>query len=418
MNLDFYAHPAQLKVIQHINRPGNEHTTLVAGRRFGKTALQLRIALLKAYCNYDTFDPAFRPDVLLFNPTMVQARRVLWRPLKNLLDYHGVEYKANGSEHTIDLGPRFPLIRVAGINDNNGDGCRGLKLLHVGADECQDIRMTSLEEVIWPAMADTPGSTALYTGTPKGKKNTLYHLAMMDEAMFFHFPSWANTTIPNFRRRCKNALRRLPRRAWLQEFWGSFEDAEGLFYSAFDPQVNIVQELPQQRYVSYVGYDPGQVNPGVVIILEGETDKSFYVVYWKQYGDGVNAVLPEDVRADVLRVIDKRGYKNMAIMVDPSCPAEILALRQKAALQGVNDFTYGINTVNTMFHKQRLFVVEPLADKAPDEILSYVRKQDKDGSYYEDKEGDGIPTHCLDGLRYVMATLNKKRKSVFTALRY
>ena len=82
-------------------------------------------------------------------------------------------------------------------------------------------------------------------------------------------------------------------------------------------------------------------------------------------------------------------------------------------MKGHNPFLYGISTVNTLFAQNRIKIHSKLG-KLHDHLSSYTRLRDGAGNFIEDRESKDVPTHMIDALRYVLATLNRSRNDAFT----
>ena len=158
--LKLYLHPGQQTVFVSPKR----FKVLVSSRRYGKSRLMLTMIIDKALNYKGAYDKASPPVVLLGMPSLKQAKQIHWNPLVKLLEGHpGIEriYK---SECRISFKGNKPDIILRGLNEDNGDNCRGLKIYFAGLDEMQDIKPIAWTEVIMPALIDTKGSCALLTG--------------------------------------------------------------------------------------------------------------------------------------------------------------------------------------------------------------------------------------------------------------
>src|SRR6202521_4779352 len=146
---------------------------LVAGRRFGKTFLAL-VELCRA---------AWAPGRLVWYvaPTYKQAKRIAWKPLKQMTKAYWAS-KPNETDLTIELtsGGTIALRGADNYDSLRGDGLDFLVL-----DEYASIAREAWTEVLRPALADKQGR-ALFIGTPRGH-NHFYDLyeAALDQ------PQWA-----------------------------------------------------------------------------------------------------------------------------------------------------------------------------------------------------------------------------------
>jgi Terminase large subunit, T4likevirus-type, N-terminal len=201
---------------------------LVAGRRFGKTYLSL-VELCRA---------AWAPGRLAWyvGPTYKQAKRVAWRPLKQMTRPYWA-FTPNETDLRIELvtGGTICLRGADHYDSLRGDGLDFLIL-----DEYASIARQAWPEVLRPALADKQGR-ALLIGTPRGH-NHFYDLyqEMKDQ------PDWATfqfTTEQGGNVAAEELLmaaRQLDVRTYRQEFQASFEiQGVGIVYYAFDRQYNV-----------------------------------------------------------------------------------------------------------------------------------------------------------------------------------
>ncbi len=145
---------------------------LVAHRRFGKTTLAMNHLLKMALtCR--------RPQGMFgyVGPFRNQAKSVAWNILKSCSS--GVPGREiNESELFVSLPGPEGSVRIRIFGADNPDALRGLYFDGVVMDEVAQIRPSTWEEVIRPALADRAG-WALFIGTPKGINlfSELYHKA-------------------------------------------------------------------------------------------------------------------------------------------------------------------------------------------------------------------------------------------------
>lgn len=423
LNLGF--HRTQLEAFKHTAR----FKTLVCGRRYGKSTLQVGSTLFDVLAfpelmpDYDISAQTMETVALVGMPTLKQARRVLWKPLVKSLEGCPLVHKVSHTNFTISFHGNRPDIYLVGLNDSNGDRARGLKIWRATIDEIQDVKRETLEAVIFPAMADTPRSHGFFTGTPKGKANVLYELYQRetedDDWKSFHFHTSDNPFVP--RAEIERAKRTLPPRLFRQEFESSFESFEGQIYSEFDPGTHVVGNPPWDDVVClFIGIDPGDVNPAMVLVAM-TADNSFFVIDTYQPGDGSNAV-PE---AYLQRKAEHWCTKYPGVVrtyVDPSRPGVVLDLREsrhiglQSAVSAYNSIEEGNQTVNNMFFMRRLSICTMAGDHMREfvnKLQSYHRKKDKNGNVTE-KVADGQDDHEVDALRYVMASLHNDEGGRYT----
>lgn len=148
-------------------------TVLVIHRRAGKTELAL-LRLIDSWMKAET-------DNALFGyvcPLRVQAKRVVWRRLKTLLQPMidcGMA-KVGETDLTIDLlsSPYRPRIQLFG--SDNADAIRGSHFDGVIVDEVANIKRDAWEMVLRPTVSDRDKEGwCIFIGTPSGQ-NLFYDL--------------------------------------------------------------------------------------------------------------------------------------------------------------------------------------------------------------------------------------------------
>lgn len=417
-------HQAQLAVLNC----SSDIVVVVSGRRFGKSTTQLIKMLRAATTPWTGTKLTTRPTVLGLMPTLPQCRAVLFNPmlalLRRLLGESVVNdfLTVNKTLMTIDFGENYPLLKFSGTHPSSQDSIRGLKIIHAGLDEAQDVSKHFFDNVLQPALADTNG-TVLVTGTPKSKQDLLYLLehSGSPNVTTFRFSSYANTLIPGFAERLNQLVEMLPWSVFQQEILATNISKSGTYYTEFKNEF-VLQKLPHNRPKAdlLVGFDPGSRNRGYVIVLRylENTVEHFAIVHaglseQEQLDSEVcNQVLAHCYKlADMLQL---QNSKPAMFAVDPSRPELVRELR-KQRVNGVlayNAFDAGINIANTLFKQQRIFIMDKsLVDGSSlqwfiDQIEGYHRKLLADGTVTDNEDTD-IPTHTLDGFRYCFATLAK-----------
>lgn len=330
-----------------------------------------------------------------------------------LLKDHPLVDQIDKTECAIRLKGDRPDILCLGLNDGFGDRVRGLRIYKAALDEYQAITQGILDEVIMPAMADTVGSKALITGTPKGKLNGLYmaaqrHLTLEDWA-YLHFATADNPFIP--RDELTRAELTLDPRIYRQEYLATFEDSPGRVYTELDEFKHLVSQRPE-FVTTYLGVDWGDLNPALVVVGMTEFGRYYIVETW-QNTTGL-PVVSKEFYAEAARLCRKWAVRRT--FCDPSRPAAIAELRRvgtheelpglQRAIRAFNRISEGCQVVNNLLHCDRLFVHESERGFF-EELQSYHRSVDEAGNVLEEIE-DGQVDHRTDALRYLLATLEIK----------
>ena len=434
MRLEIELHHKQLEILVSESR----FKLLVAGRRFGKTRLQVAMALVSLIRMSQIEGMATekqKPEVVLIMPTRVMASRILWPPLLetvNSLDDSSRLFEINKTNLTLTLRHTGCRVRVTGAD--NPDSLRGLRIYHAGIDEHQDNSETLLDSVIKPAMADTPNSTFLITGTPKGKLNHLYKLTQLDYVEYFHLPTYHNPFVDKAEiDRLKSTLSPL---LYQQEIEASFVTFGGSIFSSLsvdnlyeiDDKV-AVESNPTSATSSYplrlptsdigdkaiIGVDFGDVNPAYSVL--GLTRKGRWLLLKGQrLGDGINPV-PSDDFYEAIATATKE-YNAVAVYCDPSRPSGILELRSKiqgkglrAKVKGANNSIFeGNSLVNNLFYQGKLLLPDYLLDL----FMAYSRKKIRNTETYLEQVAPNQTDHIIDATRYALFTLHLDSKGAYT----
>ena len=182
-------HSKQAEVVQSTAR----FRVIRAGRRSGKSSVEIEIMLYKAVTGKDR-------NIFYLAPTQKQARSIIWEALKSRLGKIGEanESRLEMKVPTTDGG--FSTIYIAGWE--NRENFRGMKAHHITFDEvdtCKDF-FIGWQEIFRPALIDT-GGTADFIGTPKKENPNLRRLEKEFETKgedfaSFHFTTRDNPHIP------------------------------------------------------------------------------------------------------------------------------------------------------------------------------------------------------------------------------
>ena len=234
---------------------------LVAGRRFGKTYLAM-VELCRAAWSSGSL-------VWYVGPTYKQAKRIAWRPLKEMTRPYW-----KGRPNETDL--RIELVTGGTIclrGADNYDSLRGDGLDFLVLDEYASIAREAWPEVLRPALADKQGK-ALFIGTPHGY-NHFYDLHR--EAQ--NRPDWAvfqYTTEQGgnvSREEIESATHELDERTYRQEFQASFENfTAGMVYFAFNRSENVHPVRYDPRLPIFWSLD-FNINPMCSVIGQRDGDQ-------------------------------------------------------------------------------------------------------------------------------------------------
>lgn len=189
---------------------------VVAGRRCGKTRMSAVTLLVKALeCKHTD------ATVLYVAPTFQMARTLMWNLL--LVLGNQVIKKSNVNDGEITLVNNV-VIRIRGAD--NPDSLRGMKLYYAVCDEFKDVKPTTWELILRPALSDLKAG-ALIIGTPEPGVSLFrdyFELGMSESDE--EWKSWHFTTLDNELidpKEIEAAKRSMSTMAFKQEYLASFD---------------------------------------------------------------------------------------------------------------------------------------------------------------------------------------------------
>ncbi len=237
-------HAKQLEIFNDPSR----FKVVAAGRRFGKSRLAAWLLLIEALKSQDK-------DVFYVAPTFQQAKDIMWSLLKEI----GHEVIQTALENTAVL----TLINGRKIylkGSDRPDTLRGVGLRYIVLDEFADMKVSTWEQILRPALADVRGS-AMFIGTPKGR-NHFYELYKYADSgkdaewTAFHYNSFDNPLIHP--EEIEAARLSMSSFAFKQEFMASFEAASS--------------ELFKEEWIVVDGKEPQEGSYFIAVDLAGFED--------------------------------------------------------------------------------------------------------------------------------------------------
>lgn len=217
----------------------------VAHRRAGKTVARINKLIKEAaVCRKDA------PRFAYLAPFYIQAKDIAWNYLKSYANPILQGKSPNESELSVIFPHNGAQIRLYGAD--NAERLRGLYFDGLVADEAQDIRPSTLTQIILPALSDRQGWLDL-SGTPKGWGNLLgetYKRAKEDPEWFVQIIRASETgIIPQDE--LARLKRSMPANEYEQEFECSFDAAiTGAYYAEG------IRRLEADGAICAVPYDP------------------------------------------------------------------------------------------------------------------------------------------------------------------
>ena len=281
-------------------------------------------------------------------------------------------------------------------------------------DEFQDIPIGVFDTVIRPGMSDVPGSEAVFTGTPKGKINSLYEVACreqtLDDWKFFHFFTSDNPYVS--RSEIANAKKSLSPRIFAQEFEASFLDFEGKIFTELSERA--IATPPETFAKTWIGVDWGDRNPCCVAIGMDHENRYWLLDVWENL---TGETVPLEDFIGHIGDMAKR-WDAYRIYADPANPAHIMSVRRagkrrgilglQRAVKGENAIQPGLTVMNNLIYCDRLKFSDKLPRSVFDRYMSYHWKTDAMARPIEGIVADGQDDHVIDPGRYVCFSLEAK----------
>lgn len=423
--MDIQLHTGQLEVFNDSHKV----RVLVCGRRWGKSRLTIYELLMSALRFPGQVSLESPETVIGVLPTLPMARKILWKPLVSLIEVSDIGKYVKDIRHTefrIEFENRKPAIQIASALDSGGDRLRGMRLWFAALDEFQDYRFETFDKVIRPAMADSVGSRALITGTPKGQNNILFELFSRatkypETYAAWNRRTWDNPMIPWSE--VLEAKATLPPKAFRQEYCATFELPEGQIYSELDDD-NLIDRLPNELDYTIMGMDFGDTNPAIVVM--GFKDGRCY--YLDGYNPADGQPVPQPVQDEVIVRLALK-YAPRGIWCDPSRPSSIIHIRDLGkqngliglgkAVAGFNRIEEGIEQIASVIYQKKLLFTKDTAIKyhghvtgymAYEMMSSYHRAKNNKTGLVSDQVEEGQRDHICDAIRYALATAPQNTK--------
>jgi hypothetical protein len=273
-------HANQIKI--HQSRAQNR--VVVAGRRFGKSALGLNEALARAFQLKDQI-------IWIILPQYRQAKEIYWIDpdiTKYFMPYvQAGLIKKDDSELSLHVKLNNSWIRLKGSDNYNSLRGSGLDL--VIWDEVADVKEEAFD-TIKPALADSPYHRQLYIGTPKGL-NWFHDFALRGDHSHeintfgkdikqsedwetWHFTSYDNMSWPEgsiqriefvkyIDKQREEAIEKGKLPFFNQEYMASFEESAGRFFPTWSPRTHVLDGIfiPQDKYKRFGTIDWGRAAP-------------------------------------------------------------------------------------------------------------------------------------------------------------
>ena len=257
-----FLHAAQMEVF----RDNHRFKVVVAGRRWGKTALA-RISLIK-------FAKIPKRLIWYVAPSYRMAKQIMWPELVEAIPRAWVK-KYNETVLTITL-VNGSKIELKGAD--NPDSLRGVGIHYLVMDEVQDIHPDDWKVVLRPTLASTRGH-ALFIGTPKAY-NFLHELWSNAAKNGTVWASWQFATITSPfipAAEIEAARHDMDEKSFASEFEASFETMSGRVYYPFDRKVHVKPLAFDPALPIWIGQD-FNIDPMSSVVFQRQKSGDLWAV--------------------------------------------------------------------------------------------------------------------------------------------
>ncbi|MET2951328.1 phage terminase large subunit [Vibrio owensii] len=261
--MDVRLHPKQAMVYRDPHR----FKVVVAGRRWGKTALSRTVIVTRV--------KKPKQKVWYIAPSYRMAKMIMWDELKEAVPKKWVS-KIHETELSIRL-TNGSIIECKGADQP--DTLRGVGLHYVVMDEFQDMHPETWTKVIRPTLATT-GGDALFIGTPKAF-NHLYEVYSIGQDptkkqwASWQFPTITSPFIPE--QEIQSAREDMDPKSFRQEFEASFETMSGRVYHQFERATHVGSYPFNPKLPIWVGQD-FNIDPMSTAIMQPQPNGELWVV--------------------------------------------------------------------------------------------------------------------------------------------
>ena len=278
---------------------------VVAGRRWGKTALSRVLIITRAKVK--------KRKIWYVAPTYRMAKQIMWIDLLDAIPKKWIR-KINETTLAITLvnGTRIELKGA-----DKPDSLRGVGVDFLVLDEFQDISEDTWTKVLRPTLADRRGQ-AIFIGTPKAY-NYLYDLYKRGQDPMavkkelwesWQFPTITSPFIPLSE--IEAAREDMDEKSFKQEFEASFETMSGRVYYPFERSEHVGKYAFNPKLPIWVGMD-FNIDPMSTVIFQPQDNGELWAV------DEI--VLFGSNTEEICEELEKRYWRNQLQIVIYPDPA-------------------------------------------------------------------------------------------------
>ena len=369
--LGFVPHAAQEKILMGMRKS----TTIVAGRRFGKSKFAAAEMLYFSLTNRGTIQYVVSHSDdqarIIFNELKAFAlqSRMVAPLIEHIKDFPFAQIRfTNGSE-----------IHARSTGNNEGKYLRGHKAHRIWVDEAAYVKESVIHTVISPMLADYAdydiGGWLIKISTPLGKNHFYESYAQglrgEEGCASFHFTSFDNPHISHsFIERERAKITDMQYRV---EYLGEFVDDQVCVFrwdSINDACVEMEEGYGQEKGRNYyVGVDVAKIHDYTAItVIDGTDQKSCRVVYTerfnnKPYSFVVERVLGIALQFGAVRVlVDETGVgAGITDQIIAELPvAEGFAFSNASKISLINTLKTGLEQRRIKFSNQNTKLIDEL----------------------------------------------------------
>lgn len=335
--IGFKPHPKQEEVLKALTLEGNRETVIVAGVRFGKSALAGYIALRMLLEDnkkiwivaptYDLTGKVFEYVVKWFlKVAPSQAVGVSYRPYPRIKTARGTILECKSADNPAGLlGEELDLLIV---------------------DEAAQVQRDVWDNYLFARMSSRKGKT-VFISSPFGK-NWFYErfVQAKKDNSGFHFTSKDGVSIDQ--QEWDRAKLRLPEHAFKQNYEATFLEGAATVFRNIREIVKDTLEEPNQNHSYVMGVDIAQTNDFTVLtVLDTFTHKVVHI-------DRFNQLEYPIIKSRIIALA--RRYNNARVVFDTTGLGKPVAEDLRLDNIRIEDFKFSQKSKQELIRKLSLFI--------------------------------------------------------------
>jgi hypothetical protein len=348
--IGFKPHPKQEEVLKALTQEGNRETVIVAGVRFGKSALAGYIALRTLLEDnkkiwivaptYDLTGKVFEYVVKWFlKVAPSQSGGISYRPYPRIKTARGTILECKSADNPAGLlGEELDLLIV---------------------DEAAQVQRDVWDNYLFARMSSRKGKT-VFISSPFGK-NWFYekYVQSKKENAGFHFTSKDGVSIDQSE--WDRAKLKLPAHAFAQNYEAAFLEGAATVFRGIREIAKDTYEDPRQNHSYVIGVDIAQTNDFTVLTVIDTFNHK--VVSWDRF----NSLEYLIVKSRIIALA--RRYNNARVIFDTTGLGKPVAEDLRRDNIRIEDFKFSNKSKQELVSKLSLFIEQKGIEIPKEEVL-------------------------------------------------